>query len=152
MWSWCSRYMWYDPIAVLALWVRLPRPKVCSCTSWANARFNFHVPHSSSCIIQDAFYPLSGSGQGEMVRVLPPGTGRMPLLRLRHHLVTPNQTLTPVSLPRKRSKSTVALALLLAFFILVTLYYMIFVITVPCGTSLGGHWTIWQMITGGTCR
>src|SRR6266849_9323180 len=66
--------------------------------------------------------------------------------------VIPNPTVAPTPIPRKRSKSTIALAIVLTLFILAVLYYMIFVITVPCGAGLGGHWTIWQMVTGGGCH
>ncbi len=75
------------------------------------------------------------------------------LLRRRRAIqVLPNPTVAPTSFPRKRSKSTIPLAIALTLFILAVLYYMIFVITVPCGAGLGGHWTIWQMITGGGCH
>ena len=67
-----------------------------------------------------------------------------------HAIASPAVAPTPI--PRNRSKSTIVLAIVLTLFVLASLYYMVFVITVPCGASLGGHWTIWQMITGGGCR
>jgi len=72
--------------------------------------------------------------------------------RWREIQVMPNPTVVPTPIRRKRSNSTIALAIVLTLFILAVLYYMIFVITVPCGVGLGGHWTLWQMVTGGGCH
>lgn len=78
--------------------------------------------------------------------------GKVSVFRLYAQQVTRSQTLIPVPIPRKRSRSSKALALLLVFLVLVALYYMVFVITVPCGAGLNGHWTIWQMISHRTCN
>ncbi len=98
-------------------------------------------------------HPLAGTyDNASIVALSSRGTPICPLYPWRAIRAMPNPTVSPTPIPKKRSKSTIALAIALTIFILAALYYMIFVITVPCGAGLGGHWTIWQMITGGGCH
>jgi len=53
---------------------------------------------------------------------------------------------SPVKIEKSHSNALLVLVLLTAIF--AAMYYMVFVITVPCGAN--GHWTIWQMFKG-TC-
>jgi hypothetical protein len=86
------------------------------------------------------------------MRVLRNVTGRMSLPGLHPWRVGTSQTLIPVPIPKRRSKSAVVAGLLLTLMILAGLYYMIFVVAVPCGANVNAHLTIWQIMTGGSCR